>query len=158
MFLRPSRSLNARIRALLGTRSFASSHEDVGPRGQGVPVLTRIRRMISSLATRTAHPFVLAQRAILLKVLEGLSSCGSSFTRATTECVTVFESEEKTRQTFFPAVGILSGICLVLLLLLCACACLSFGTHRSPERSLCLLAKQQRTRLTVFRWAFSRAE
>ena len=32
-------------------------------------------------------------------------------------CGTVFESEEKTRQTFFPAVGILSGICLVLLLL-----------------------------------------
>ena len=113
MFLRPSRSLNARIRALLGTRSFASSPDEIGPRGQGVPVLTRIRRMISSLATRTAHPFVLAQRAILLKVLEGLSSCASSFTRETTECVT----EEKTRQTFFPAVGILSGICLVLLLL-----------------------------------------
>ena len=54
---------------------------------------------------------------------------------------TAFESEEKTRQTFFPAVGILSGICLVLLLLLRAC--LSFGTHRSPERSLCLLAKQR---------------
>jgi len=153
MFLRPSRSLNARIRALLGTRSFASSPDAIGPRGQGVPVLTRIRRMISFLATRTAHPFVLAQRAILLKVLEGLSSCASSFTRETTECVT----EEKTRQTFFPAVGILSGICLVLLLLLLR-ACLSFGTHRSPERSLCLLAKQQRTRLTVFRWAFSRAE
>ena len=139
MFLRPSRSLNARIRALLGTRSFASSPDAIGPRGQGVPVLTRIRRMISSLfATRTAHPLVLAQRAILLKVLEGLSSCASSFTRETTECVT----EEKTRQTFFPAVGILSGICLVLLLLLLR-ACLSFGTHRSPERSLCLLAKQR---------------
>ena len=46
-------------------------------------------------------------------------------------------------------------------------ACLSFGTHRSPERSLCLLAKQQtHSRLTlcfeksgaVFRWAFSRTE
>ena len=146
MFLRPSRSLNARIRALLGTRSFASSHEDVGPRGQGVPVLTRIRRMISSLATRTAHPFVLAQRAILLKVLEGLSSCGSSFTRATTECVTVFESEEKTRQTFFPAVGILSGICLVL------CVRVFHSERIVLRKGLSVFSpNNERARLTAFR-------
>lgn len=136
MFLRPSRSLNARIRALLGTRSFASSPDEIGPRGQGVPVLTRIRRMISSLATRTAHPFVLAQRAILLKVLEGLS-CGSSFTRDDDRvCTFVFSLRKKLVKHFSPPLGFYPES-------VWCCVCLSFGTHRSPERSFCLLAKQQ---------------
>lgn len=134
MFLRPSRSLNARIRALLGTRSFASSPDEIGPRGQGVPVLTRIRRMISSLATRTAHPFVLAQRAILLKVLEGLS-CASSFTRDD-RVRDFFSLRKKLVKHFSPPLGFYPES-------VWCCVCLSFGTHRSPERSLCLLAKQQ---------------
>ena len=142
MFLTPSRSLNARIRALLGTRSFASSPDAIGPRGQGVPVLTRIRRMISSLATRTAHPFVLAQRAILLKVLEGLS-CASSFTRDD-RVRDFFSLRKKLVKHFSPPLGFYPES-------VWCCVCLSFGTHRSPERSFCLLAKQKRTRSTVFR-------
>ena len=135
MFLRPSRSLNARIRALLGTRSFASSHEDTGPRGQGVPVLTRIRRMISSLATRTAHPFVLAQRAILLKVLEGLS-CASSFTRATTECVTKFFSlRKKLVKHFSPPLGFYPES-------VWCCACVSFIRNASFSGKVSLSSRQ----------------
>ena len=120
MFLRPSRSLRARIRALLGNRSFASSHEDIGPRGQVVPVLNRIRRMtlhrgISFLATRTAHPFVVAQR-VIVKVYHPNVSRVVLHSCVRDSCVTVF-NEEKTLQTFPLAVslGILppENLCVV---------------------------------------------
>jgi hypothetical protein len=149
MFLTPSRSLNARIRALLGHRSFASSPDAIGPRGQGVPVLTRIRRMISSLATRTAHPFVLAQRAILLKVLEGLSSCGSSFTRETTECGLFFSLRKKLVKHFSPPLGFYpeSVWC-------CCCCCVRvFHSERIVLRKgLSVFSpNNERARLTAFR-------
>ena len=162
MFLRPSRSLNARIRALLGTRSFASSPDEIGPRGQGVPVLTRIRRMISSLATRTAHPFVLAQRAILLKVLEGLS-CASSFTRDD-RVRDFFSLRKKLVKHFSPPLGFYpESVCC------CCCCCVRvFHSERIVLRKgLSVFSpNNKRTRLTVFRekqravfrWAFSRTE
>ena len=146
MFLRPSRSLNARIRALLGTRSFASSPDEIGPRGQGVPVLTRIRRMISSLATRTAHPFVLAQRAILLKVLEGLS-CASSFTRDDDRAF--FSLRKKLVKHFSPPLGFYpESVCC------CCCCCVRvFHSERIVLRKgLSVFSpNNKRTRLTVFR-------
>ena len=77
-------------------------------------------------------------------------------------CGTVFESEEKTRQTFFPAVGILSGICLVLLL----CVRVFHSERIVLRKGLSVFSpnKNALVRLcfekssAVFRWAFSRTE
>ena len=127
MFLRPSHSLNARIRALLGTRSFASSRDEIGPRGHVVPVLDRIRRRtlhrgISFLATRTAKLFVVVQR-VMLKVSLLRARCASSFTRDDR----VFSLRKK-RQTF-PRWDFIRN-------LIWCCVCLSFGTHHSPGLSV----------------------
>ena len=151
MFLRPSYSLHARIRALLGNHSFASSPDEIGPRGEVVTVLNRIRRMtlhhgISFLATRTAKLFVVVR--VILKVYHPKVSRVVLHSCATTECVTVFYSEEKTLQTF-PR-RILSGICLLLRV--------SFIRNTSFSGSFCLLAKQRTacSRKALFFVAFCR--
>ena len=133
MFLRPSHSLNARIRALLGTRSFASSRDEIGPRGHVVPVLDRIRRRtlhrgISFLATRTAKLFVVVQR-VMLKVSLLRARCASSFTRDDR----VFSLRKKTSNIsplgFYPESDLL--------------LCVSFIRNTSFSGSFCLLAKRR---------------
>ena len=141
MFLTPSRSLNARIRALLGTRSFASSPDAIGPRGQGVPVLTRIRRMISSLPNAYRSPI---RPRTTRDTAEGFRrSLVWFFIRARDDRVrlTFFSLRKKLVKHFSPPLGFYPES--VWCCCCCVRACLSFGTHRSPERSLCLLAKQR---------------
>ena len=140
MFLRPSHSLRARIRALLGNRSFASSHEDIGPRGQVVPVLNRIRRVtlhrgISILATRTANPFVVAQR-VIVKVYHPNVSRVVLHSCTRDRCVTVF-NEGKTLQTFPLSLGILpagESVC---------CLARVFRSKRKPSSFSVFLPSRQ---------------